>query len=99
MSHDNDRLVRFLQATPEQQQAIDRILAGIAPPVSEPPTGPLLLRMKDAAKLLNCSRPTLWRICRAGKLKRIEILPNSFRVTRKSVEELAGYRSIEGGAS
>lgn len=99
MTQDNDRLVRFLQATPEQQQAIDRILAGIAPPVSEPPTGPLLLRMKDAAKLLNCSRPTLWRICRAGKLKRIEILPNSFRVTRKSVEELAGYRSNEGGAS
>ena len=99
MTHDNDRLVRFLQATPEQQQAIDRILAGIVPPVSEPPQGPLLLRMKDAAKLLNCSRPTLWRICRAGKLKRIEILPNSFRVTRKSVEELAGYRSIEGGAS
>ena len=99
MTHDNDRLVRFLQATPEQQQAIDRILAGIAPPVSEPPAGPLLLRMKDAAKLLNCSRPTLWRICRAGKLKRIEILPNSFRVTRKSVEELAGYRSNDGGAS
>ena len=99
MTHDNDRLVRFLQATPEQQQAIDRILAGIVPPVSEPPQGPLLLRMKDAAKLLNCSRPTLWRICRAGKLKRIEILPNSFRVTRKSVEELAGYRSNEGGAS
>ena len=99
MTHDNDRFVRFLQATPEQQQAIDRILAGIVPPVSEPPQGPLLLRMKDAAKLLNCSRPTLWRICRAGKLKRIEILPNSFRVTRKSVEELAGYRSIEGGAS
>ena len=99
MTHDNDRLVRFLQATPEQQQAIDRILAGIVPSVSEPPQGPLLLRMKDAAKLLNCSRPTLWRICRAGKLKRIEILPNSFRVTRKSVEELAGYRSNEGGAS
>ena len=99
MTHDNDRLVRFLQATPEQQQAIDRILAGIVPSVSEPPQGPLLLRMKDAAKLLNCSRPTLWRICRAGKLKRIEILPNSFRVTRKSVEELAGYRNNEGGVS
>ncbi len=34
----NERLMRFLQATPEQQEAIDRILEGrIAPPSSAPP--------------------------------------------------------------
>ena len=35
----NERLLRFLQATPEQQAAIDRILEGRMEPAPEPSRG------------------------------------------------------------
>ena len=96
MDASSDLVVRVLQADPAKRAEIDRILKGVFPPPSDPPrTGPLLLRMKEAAKLLNCSRPTLWRICRAGKLKKIEILPNSFRLRFDDVMALAGYSDNE----
>ena len=90
---DNDRLVKILQATPEQQRAIDRILAG--EPLGLPRahrSGPLLLTMTAAAKLAGISRTSFWRVCHAKKIQRIEILPGSYRVRREDVEALAGYR-------
>ncbi len=54
--------MRFLQATPEQQAAIDRILDGKTDPEPKPRTGPLLLGMGPAAKLLGVSRDTLYRM-------------------------------------
>ena len=96
MNPSSDFALRVLQADPAKQAEIDRILKGvISPPATAPRAGPLLLRMKEAAKLLNCSRPTLWRICRSGRLKRIEILPNSFRLRYDDVMALAGYRAKE----
>lgn len=89
----NERLMRFLQATPEQQELIDEILDGktVLKPVS--PTGPLLMPMGAAAKLLGVSRPTLWRMIKAGKLKKVEVLPGSFRVRREDIEALAVGRA------
>lgn len=90
---ENDRLVRILQATPEQQRAIDRILAGeTSPPASISRSGPLLMSMTAAAKLAGVSRTSFWRICQAKKIPRIEILPGSYRVRKEDVEALAGYR-------
>ena len=54
----NERLLRFLQATPDQQAAIDRILDGKVEPEAKPRTGPLLLGMGPAAKFLGVSRGT-----------------------------------------
>ena len=90
---DNDRLVKILQATPEQQRAIDRILAG--EPLGQSHanrSGPLLLTMTAAAKLAGISRTSFWRVCHAREIQRIEILPGSYRVRREDVEALAGYR-------
>jgi excisionase family DNA binding protein len=83
-----ERLMRFLQATPEQQAAIDHILEGKTEP--KPRTGPLLLGMGPAAKFLGVSRGTLYRMLQAGRLSRVEILPGSFRVRREDVEAIAG---------
>lgn len=91
----NDRLMRYLQATPEQQAAMDRILEGktdVRPAVAS--TGPLLLGMAASAKLLGISRATLWRMCRAGRLKKVEVLPGSFRLRRSDVEGIA--KGVEG---
>ncbi len=86
----NDRILKFLQAPPNVQAEIDRVLEG-KPPTSQPdvPTAPLLLGMSAAAKFLGVSRATLWRICRAGRLKKVEILPGSFRLNRADIIALA----------
>jgi len=86
----NERLMRFRQATPEQQAAIDHILEGKIEPEPKPRTGPLLLGMGPAAKFLGVSRGTLYRMLQAGRLSRVEILPGSFRVRREDVEAIAG---------
>ena len=88
MSDQNERLMKFLQATPEQQKQIERILDGKGPDQQLPATGPLLLGMSAAAKLAGISRATLWRMCQAQRLKKVEILPGSFRIRRADIEKL-----------
>ena len=90
----NERLLKFLQAPPEAQEAIDRILEGRIPSKAEAATGPLLCGMSPAAKYLGVSRATLWRMIKIGRIGRVEVLPNSFRVRRAELEALA---SGEGG--
>jgi excisionase family DNA binding protein len=84
----NERLLKFLQATPEQQAAIDRILEGKVARAPEPPKGPLLMMIKDAAALLGVHRGTIWRLVKAGRLEPVELL-GSVRVRRADVEALA----------
>ena len=95
-TNSNERLMRFLQATPEQQAAIDRILEG-KPDVRAPaPTGPLLIGTCAAAALLGISRATLWRMVKAGRLSKVEILPGSFRLRRADVEAIVAGPSRTG---
>jgi excisionase family DNA binding protein len=84
----NERLIRLLQATPEQVAMVDRILDGHAPVAPPPVTGPLLLPMGKACELLGVSRPTLWRMLNAKKLTRVEVLPNTYRVRRSEIMAL-----------
>src|SRR5690349_818237 len=84
----NERIIKILNAPPEQQALIDDILAGKMPtaPAAVPPlTGPLLLPMGKACELLGVSRPTLWRMLNAKKLTRVEVLPNTYRVRRSEI--------------
>ncbi|MEI7900254.1 MAG: helix-turn-helix domain-containing protein [bacterium] len=95
-TNQNERLLKFLQAPPDKQMAIDRILDGKYPSRGDAPTGPLLCGMSPAAKYIGVSRATLWRMIRAGRLGRVEILPGSFRVRRADLEALAAGK---GGVS
>ncbi len=90
MNESNERLMKFLQATPQQQVAIDLILAGQMPMTAPASVGPLLLGMSNAANLIGLSRATLWRMIRAGRLERVEVLPGSFRVRRADIEAIVG---------
>ena len=76
----NERLMRILQASPEQLAAIDRVLEGTTEPARPERKGPFLLKMGDAASLMGVSRATLWRMLNLGRLTRVEILPATFRV-------------------
>jgi excisionase family DNA binding protein len=94
-ANSNERLLRFLSATAEQQEAIDRILEGKLEPQPQAPTGPLLMRVKDAAGLLGVHRATIWRLVKAGRLETVELL-GSLRVRRADVEALAGGHRGQG---
>jgi excisionase family DNA binding protein len=87
----NEQLTRILQAFPEVRSDIDRLVEERvrARLDQESDRGRLLMGMSEAAKYLNVSRATLWRICRSKRLARVEILPKSFRVRRADLEALA----------
>jgi excisionase family DNA binding protein len=91
----NERLLRFLQATPEQQALIDRILEGKLEVAAPAATGPLLVGMGAGSKLLGVSRATLWRMIKAGRLDKVEVLPGSFRVRRADVEAIAAGKAAK----
>jgi excisionase family DNA binding protein len=98
----NERLMRILQASPEQLTAIDRVLDGMMEPARPERRGPFLLNMGNAASLMGVSRPTLWRMLNAGRLARVEVLPGTYRVRREEVEEIAfgqkaEIRKVESG--
>ena len=93
-NNQNERLLKFLQAPPETQAEIDRILEGKVQARVEPTTGPLLYGMTPAAKFLGVSRATLWRMIKAGRLGKVEVLPGSFRVRRVDLEALAAGKAV-----
>ena len=79
-----------LQAPEERKAEAIRVLRGEVPEAAaRPVTGPLLLGMGEAAKLLGVSRPTLWRILQVGTIVKVELFPGSYRVRREDVEALA----------
>ena len=93
-TNQNERLLKFLQASPETQAEIDRILEGKVQARVEATTGPLLYGMTPASKFLGVSRATLWRMIKAGRLGKVEVLPGSFRVRRADLETLAAGKAV-----
>ncbi|GEM_PF-470828 len=100
----NSILHALLKASDERKELALKVLHGEPiQPAGEPAIGPLLLGMGVAAELLGVSRPTLWRILRAGKIEKIELFPGFYRVRRTDIEALAAgklgltpYRSRRG---
>jgi excisionase family DNA binding protein len=88
-TNQNERLLKFLHASPAMLEEIDRILEGKVQARMEATTGPLLCGMSPAAKLLGVSRSTIWRMIKAGRLGKVEVLPGSFRVRRADLEAIA----------
>ena len=83
------RMKRVLTADPDQLAGIDAILSGERP-AEMPDSGPLLLGLGASAKLLGTSRATFWRMLKAGRLPKVELLPGSFRIRRRDIEALVG---------
>jgi excisionase family DNA binding protein len=95
---EKNRLLKIMSANGGQLAAIDRVLDGrLEPPprAPEPPRGPLLLQVKDAAALLGVHRATIWRLVKAGRLDTVELL-GSQRIRRADVEALAGGHQAAG---
>ncbi len=98
----NDQLIQavFTATTENKSRAFD-ILQGKADPSSDlrPPSsddGPLLMSMGESAKFLNVSRGTLWRMVRDGRLTKVEIYHNAFRLRRSDILALVNDRPSRG---
>jgi excisionase family DNA binding protein len=83
-ANSNDRLMRVLQATPEQLAMIDRALEGRSEERAAR-SGPLLMQVRDAAKLLGVHRATIWRLVKAGRLTPVPLL-GGVRIRREEIE-------------
>jgi len=93
----NERLIKFLNASPDQQEAIDRIIEGKQEQeltTTPRAAGPLLLGMTDAAKWLGVSRTTLWRMLQDGRFQKVEVLPGSYRLRRSDLEAFANGKEL-----
>ncbi|MBW2714327.1 MAG: helix-turn-helix domain-containing protein [Deltaproteobacteria bacterium] len=53
-----------------------------------------MLGMGDSAKLLGISRCTLWRLIKAGRLEKVEIYHNAYRLRRSDLLDLVNERSV-----
>jgi excisionase family DNA binding protein len=93
-NNQNERLLKFLQASPETQAEIDRILDRKFQAKVDASTGPLLCGMTPGAKFLGVSRATLWRMIKAGRLGKVEVLPGSFRLRRADLEAIAAGKAV-----
>ena len=85
----DERFKLLLNATPEQLAAVDMALAG----KSEADRPPSLksYRPGEAAKAVNLSRATLWRLTREGKLAAFEVRKGSHRYAEAELR-----RFVEG---
>lgn len=61
------------------------------------PEEPLLMGMGDSAKLLGVSRATLWRMIRDGRLTKVEIYHNAFRLRRSDILALVNSKEAARG--
>jgi hypothetical protein len=96
MQTKNDDLIRAIfSATEERKSRALLILQGEDIPLRI--DEPLLLTMGEATKLIPCSRATLWRIVKAGRLEKVELYPGAFRLRRADVVALANGKAVSRG--
>lgn len=95
----NDAVIRALfDATPENKSRALLILQGNEPESRPAPAdGPLLMGMGDSAKFLGVSRATLWRMVKDGRLTKVEIYHNAFRLRREDILALANGKEVSRG--
>ncbi len=95
----NDKIIQAVfTATAEAKARALAILQGKEPaPQPKPIDAPLLMGMGDSAKFLGVSRATLWRMVRDGRLAKVEIYHNAFRLRRTDLLDLANRKEVRCG--
>ncbi len=68
---------RILAATPEQLNAVERALSGDK---AAEVTDTRLLTFSEAARRMNVSRQTIWRMVKEGRLPTVETRNERYRV-------------------
>ena len=83
------RLSAILAANPDTLRRVDRILTGEPTEGATDPGDRRLLSIAQAARALNVSRTTVWRLLRDGRLPVVELRPGSRRVPSQAVTTFA----------
>ena len=84
----NERFLKLATATPEQWAQVDAILEGRAARRNEAEVR--LLSITDAAKMMDVSRMTIYRLKKAGRLVAVELPGGTSRITLASVLAFTG---------
>ncbi len=92
-------LLAILAADDNRRREGLRVLRGesVTEIDSAPQTGPMLMRMGEAARYLGVSRTTLWRMIRDERLEHVEMRRDSFRLRKIDLDRLAGIRGGRRG--
>lgn len=83
-----ERFVKLATATPEQRAQVDAILEGRTSRRTDAEVR--LLSVTDAAKMMDISRMTVYRLKKAGRLASVELPGGTERITLASVLALIG---------
>ena len=83
------RLSAILAANPGVLRRVDRVLTGEPTEGATEPGDRRLLSIAQAARALNVSRTTVWRLLRDGRIPVVELRPGSRRVPSQAVTEFA----------
>jgi excisionase family DNA binding protein len=82
------RLSAILAANPGVLRRVDAILSGEIEGATDPGDR-RLLSIAQAARALNVSRTTIWRLLRDGRLPTVELRPGSRRIPSAAVTEFS----------
>jgi excisionase family DNA binding protein len=87
-------LLAILAADDNRRREALQILRGEHPAAAatETTTGPLLMRIGEAARYLGVSRCTLWRMMQEGRLEGVEIRRGSHRLRKADLDQLVASR-------
>lgn len=80
-------MARLLTATPSELKKIEAVFTGEG--ATDPGGDRRLLSIAQAARALNVSRTTIWRLLRDGRLPTVELRPGSRRIPSAAVTEFA----------
>lgn len=92
MSH-KATIITAIAGLPDDDSRLDKVgavLNGQTKP--EHPDSLKLLRMGEAARLSGLSRCTLWRLCKEGRLRTVQIRKGSLRIPEDELRRLAQGR-------
>jgi hypothetical protein len=87
--------------SPIERSAVQRLIAGKtegSASVADDDDDRLLVTQKVAAKMLNVSRVTIWRMAKDAVLHPVEILPGTFRYSYRELMGIAGAKSRHDSA-
>lgn len=68
-----ERLKKVLDADPTTLEKVDAVLAGVACFLRQSDEDCKLVTISEAARVLNVSRPTVYQLIRAGKLRAVTL--------------------------
>ena len=90
------RLSKMLVATPDTLATIDCVLEGKA---LHEPASVRLFTLSGAARQMNISRTSVWRMVKCGSIRTVEIRENAKRIPETELIRIARGIALEGGGN